>query len=135
MAVAIGAIGAAVAALAIASMTPGVRASFPLGNPNHLAGWLLLPAAVASAGLFLTQEGEDQRFVVFWFGVLLLSGAGMAISGSRGGALAAAAAVGALVALVRAPRRLGAPVVTAALAAVGIALATLGKWSTRDGSS
>ncbi|MEE9606242.1 MAG: O-antigen ligase family protein [Myxococcota bacterium] len=125
MAVAIGAIGAAVAALAIASMTPGVRASFPLGNPNHLAGWLLLPAAVASAGLFLTQEGEDRRFVVFWFGVLLLSGAGMAISGSRGGGLAAAAAVGALVALVRAPRRLGAPVVTAALAAVGIALATL----------
>ena len=84
--------GAVVAGVGIAGAEAGTRASLPFGNPNHLAGWLLLPAAVAFAGNFVVKlEGRTSRHAVLWFAVLGLVCAGIAATGSRGATCAAVA--------------------------------------------
>jgi tetratricopeptide (TPR) repeat protein len=113
------ALGVAVALLAVVRAEPGMRAAFPLGNPNHLAAWLLLPAGIAFAALFLPGGGRAHPL---WFGALLVIAAGMAVSGSRGAALAAAVAAGAVWSLRRASAPRALALATAGLAAGGIAL-------------
>ncbi|UCE87437.1 MAG: hypothetical protein JSU66_06920, partial [Deltaproteobacteria bacterium] len=93
--------GAIVAAVSIAWVEPGARATVPFGNANHLGAWLLLPGAIAFGHLLfadITRRGRRES-AVLWFGVLGVVGAGLAISESRGATLAAFAAAAGMIAM------------------------------------
>jgi tetratricopeptide (TPR) repeat protein len=100
--------GAAVASLALAKATPGQPAAIPLGNPNHLAGWLLLPGSVALVALLFsdpTRRGSRES-ALLWFGLVGIIGAGIAATASRGAGLSAGLALAALLILyLLGPRR------------------------------
>jgi len=119
-------VGAAGAAWALLMAASGERASLPFGNPNHLAGWLLVPGAVAAAGLFRagTRDGGG-RAGVAWFGALALMAAAVAASASRGAAIAALAAAAGVAGVAWLPRRRGALLVGGGLAAAALVLSVL----------
>ena len=93
--------GAAVALLALAEAVPGQPASMPLGGPNHLAAWLLLPGSLALVALLHSEPtGRGAGESAFlWFGLAGIIGAGIAAAASRGASLAAALALAALLIL------------------------------------
>jgi len=93
--------GAVVALLALAGATPGQPASIPLGDPNHLAAWLLLPGSLALVALLYSEPaGRGAGESAFlWFGLVGIIGAGIAAAASRGASLAAALALAALLLL------------------------------------
>jgi tetratricopeptide (TPR) repeat protein len=118
--------GMAVACVAVLLGRPDARAHLPFGNPNHLAGWLLLPGSIALAGMLSASDRPRARpSIVGWFGVLTMIGAAIALAGSRGAALAAAAAAAAVVVLRNTRPRQGAALVTAAFFCAALALAVL----------
>jgi len=116
-------LGTGVAVFALASTAAGAEASRPFGNPNRLAAFLLLPAAVGLAGLGVCARREHNAGSVPWFGGLAVCAAGLAATGSLGAGLACVAATLAVVVLSRAQR--GAGRVAAALAAGAGALVVL----------
>jgi hypothetical protein len=93
--------GAVVALLALAEAVPGQPASIPLGDPNHLAAWLLLPGSLALVALLHSEPtGRGAGGSAFlWFGLAGIIGAGIAAAASRGASLAAALALAALLIL------------------------------------
>lgn len=122
--------GATVAAVALMLATPETRASLPLGNPNHLAAWLLIPGGVALAGLFCcAPAGRGHGWTILWFGVFGLAAAAIAASGSRGALLAAVVGSAALPLLMFAsPRRAGA-VIAVCFGAATLALVIGPLWA------
>lgn len=75
----------------------------PFGNPNHLAGFLLLSSTLA-LGLFLGERGQGRSWP--WGGVFLASGGAVVLSLSRAGLFffaASLALLGGLVLLGRPP--------------------------------
>jgi hypothetical protein len=116
-------LGAIVACVALAAVPAGGRAHAPLGNPNHLAAWLLLPGAVACArlvGFELGRRGKREE-ALLWFGAFGVVGAAIAATGSLGAAVGAMAAVCAALALRVLPGRAGAWTVVGAFAAAAVA--------------
>jgi len=100
--------GAVVASLALAKTTPGHPASVPLGNPNHLAAWLLLPGSLALVALLFSEPTRrgSRESAFLWFGLVGIIGAGIAATASRGAGLAAGLALAALLILyLLGPRR------------------------------
>lgn len=98
-------LGAAVACFALAAAPVGGRARAPFGNPNHLAAWLLLPAALAACEVVRTNlaaRGRRER-ALLWFGLFGISGAAVAATQSLGAGLAALGAMLALAWLRTAP--------------------------------
>ena len=93
--------GAVVAILALAEAVPGQPAAIPLGNPNHLAAWLLLPGSLALVALLYSEPtGRGNGESAFlWFGLVGIIGAGIAAAASRGASLAAGLALAALLIL------------------------------------
>jgi len=93
--------GAVVALLTLAEAAPGQPASIPLGDPNHLAAWLLLPGSLALVALLCSEPNRrgagESAFL--WFGLAGIIGAGIAAAASRGASLAAALAFAALLIL------------------------------------
>jgi hypothetical protein len=87
--------GAVVALLALAQAGPGHPAAMPLGEPNHLAAWLLLPGSLALVALLHSEPtprgGRESAFL--WFGLVGIIGAGIAAEACRGASLAAALAL------------------------------------------
>ncbi len=121
------ALGAAVGSLAIASALPGERAVRPFGNPNHLAGWLLLPTGIALVHVLrggIPSRGRRET-ALLWFGLLTLGIAGVVATRSRGAVVAGLVAVAGLGALVRLGPRRSLPLLGAAGAAAAVALALL----------
>jgi tetratricopeptide (TPR) repeat protein len=118
--------GMAVACVALLLGRPDARAHLPFGNPNHLAGWLLLPGSIAFAGMLSASDRAGSRpSIVGWFGVLTMIGAAIALAGSRGAALAAAVAAAAVVVLRNTRPRQGPGLVTAGFFSAALALAVL----------
>jgi tetratricopeptide (TPR) repeat protein len=100
--------GAVVALLALAKATPGHPASIPLGNPNHLAAWLLLPGSLALVALLFSDPSRrgSRESAFLWFGLVGVIGAGIAATASRGAGMAAGLALAALLTLyLLGPRR------------------------------
>jgi hypothetical protein len=93
--------GAVVALLALAEAAPGQPASIPLGDPSHLAAWLLLPGSLALVALLYSEPtGRGAGESAFlWFGLAGIIGAGITAAASRGASLAAALALAALLIL------------------------------------
>ena len=116
--------GAAVASLALADTTPGHRAALPLGNPNHLAAWLLLPGALALVALLfsdVTRRGSRES-AFLWFGLVGIIGAGVAATASRAAGVAVGVALAAFLILnLLGPRR-GIPVVASGIVAAALIL-------------
>ncbi len=120
-------LGVIVACAALAAVPAGSRARAPLGNPNHLAAWLLLPAAVACArlvGFELGRRGKREE-ALLWFGAFGVVGAAIAATGSLGAGVGALAAVCAAVALRTLPARAGAWTVIGGFAAAAVATLVL----------
>jgi len=120
-------LGAVTACFALARTPLGARAREPFGNPNHLAAWLLLPAAYAFARLLgseLTRRGRRED-ALLWFGVFGLLGAGVAATESLGALLAALGVCAATIALQRLPARLGTWLVLGTWSAAAVGLACL----------
>ncbi len=116
-------LGAVVAGLAVGAVALGERADFPFGNPNHLAAWLLLPAGIgfaASASRESVRRGRREDGLL-WFGLVAITGAGIAATRSVGAGLAVAAGLGGYLALSWLGARRG--VVLAALGFVATAIA------------
>jgi hypothetical protein len=69
----------------------------PFGNANHLAGWMLVPGALAlSAFLHADIRRRGRRESAFlWFLLCGAAGAAVAVTGSLGGAIAGSAVVAA----------------------------------------
>ena len=117
--------GAVVALLALAEAVPGQPASIPLGDPNRLAAWLLLPGSLALVALLHSEPtGRGAGESAFlWFGLAGIIGAGIAAAASRGASLAAALALAALLILyLLGPQR------TILVGATGIVAAALVLW-------
>ena len=93
--------GAVVALVALAEAVPGQPAAIPLGNPDHLATWLLLPGSLALVALLNSEPaGRGSGTSPFlWFGLVGIIGAGIAAAASRGASLAAGLALAALLIL------------------------------------
>jgi len=137
--------GAVVALLTLAGAAPGRTASIPLGDPSHLAAWLLLPGSLALVALLCfepSRRGASES-AFLWFGLSGIIGAGIAAAASRGANLAAALALAALLILyLFGPRRgilVGATGIVAAalllLLAPGLAPAPLSVAAGGGGSS
>lgn len=120
--VAFGLGGALVSLVALVATAPESRASYPLGNPNHLAGWLLLPLSIALAGICWCATARSHSWTILWFGVFGLAGAALAATGSRGALLAAGVALAALL-LLRSSTRRGAMLIGSGFAVAILVLA------------
>ena len=93
--------GCIVAALALVAMPMDGRAALPFVNPNHLASWLLVPAALAVSAL-LTMEPRrrgNRELGFVWFGVFGAVGAALAATRSDGAGIAFLSAIGGLAVL------------------------------------
>lgn len=120
-------VGTGAAAFALAVLVAGERARGPFGNPNHLAAWLLLPAGLAWVALGeadLRRRGQREA-ALLWFAALGVIAAGLAATGSRGGGMAAAAALAGVAVIRRLGPRRGPLVAAAAASVAALALGAL----------
>jgi len=118
-------LGAVVACIALASTPLGTRAREPFGNPNHLAAWLLMPAAYSFARLVgseVVRRGRRED-ALLWFGLFGVLGGGVAATESLGALLAALGICAATLALQRFPSLRGTWIVLGALASIAAVLA------------
>lgn len=123
-------LGAVVGSFAIATALPGERAGAPFGNPNHLAGWLLIPGGIALVAALrsgIPSRGRRES-ALLWFGLLVLVTAGIAASRSRGAALAAVVGLASLALLARLGPRRAVPLLVSSWLALALALALGAAW-------